>query len=433
MFCYKSSLFKEQDFYGYCGKNIDGLDEKTYSTIKKYSPLSFLQIGIDPSADNSGYLPKVPPPTCLSLQELHNGEKLTRTDFMNGYVLTKNGILVMKDEKILASQRGIMGAMLKKMALSMFNKNIVAFSMPARFFEPMTSTMCYGLVYRQAPNFLNKAAIITDPVERMKLTSVYLTSILHTGLGLAGPFNSLLGETFQGGFEDGTQVYMEQISHHPAITYALVIGAKNAYKIYGSITYNPKFSGNSLTLTPSGKRVLEFKDKQKIDIVQFPAFKLGGLMMGERSFVMKTSIKLEDKKNLLRLVIIFHGESKLKKEKKDRFEGIIYKYNPAIPFPDKILSLADLKDVEKEIASIEGSWLEYMNIGGVQYWKLDNTKPCRMLYANNPIPSDARFREDLIYLKRGAKDNADKWKDSLEIRQREDKKQRVKFYPDDKS
>ena len=36
------------------------------------------------------------------------------------------------------------------------------------------------------------------------------------------PFNPIIGETFQG-FLNGNPVYLEQISHHPPISYYLVI------------------------------------------------------------------------------------------------------------------------------------------------------------------------------------------------------------------
>lgn len=32
------------------------------------------------------------------------------------------------------------------------------------------------------------------------------------------PFNPILGETFQGAYPNGTQVYIEQIAHHPPIS-----------------------------------------------------------------------------------------------------------------------------------------------------------------------------------------------------------------------
>jgi hypothetical protein len=32
------------------------------------------------------------------------------------------------------------------------------------------------------------------------------------------PFNPILGETYQGNFDDGTEVYCEHTSHHPPIT-----------------------------------------------------------------------------------------------------------------------------------------------------------------------------------------------------------------------
>ena len=46
------------------------------------------------------------------------------------------------------------------------------------------------------------------------------------------PFNPILGETYQG-FLNGCPIFMEQVSHHPAISYLYFVG--RGYKIYGHI------------------------------------------------------------------------------------------------------------------------------------------------------------------------------------------------------
>lgn len=48
------------------------------------------------------------------------------------------------------------------------------------------------------------------------------------------------------------------------------------------------------------------------------------------------------------------------------------------------------------------------------------------MYVQNPLPSDIRFREDLMWLFYGNEEYAQKWKVKLEKQQRDDRKLRVK-------
>ena len=59
------------------------------------------------------------------------------------------------------------------------------------------------------PLYLNKAASISNPVERIKLTAVALISNYIQANSFLKPLNPILGETFEGGYEDGTQLYCE--------------------------------------------------------------------------------------------------------------------------------------------------------------------------------------------------------------------------------
>lgn len=54
------------------------------------------------------------------------------------------------------------------------------------------------------PLYLNKAASLSSPVERMKLTIVALISNYIQANSFLKPLNPILGETFEGGYEDGT-------------------------------------------------------------------------------------------------------------------------------------------------------------------------------------------------------------------------------------
>lgn len=64
--------------------------------------------------------------------------------------------------------------------------------------------------------------------------------------------------------------------------------------------------------------------------------------------------------------------------------------------------LSQIKDMGEEIARIEGNWTKDLVIGGVEYWNMAKVDQIKSLPVPNPLPSDSRFREDLIWLKRGS-------------------------------
>ena len=50
------------------------------------------------------------------------------------------------------------------------------------------------------------------------------------------PFNPILGETYQGHFDKDTSIYIEHISHHPAISAFHIVNPK--WEINGKWIYN---------------------------------------------------------------------------------------------------------------------------------------------------------------------------------------------------
>ena len=51
------------------------------------------------------------------------------------------------------------------------------------------------------------------------------------------------------------------------------------------------------------------------------------------------------------------------------------------------------------LCQITGSWLKNVEIDGKEYWKMDEVRPFPQKCSKNALPSDWRYREDLIWLK----------------------------------
>ena len=87
-----------------------------------------------------------------------------------------------------------------------------------------------------------------------------------------------------------------------------------------------------------------------------------------------------------------------------------------------VKKLSELKDVDEVLEEISGSWLRELNFGNEKAWDIDETVPLRQVPVEDVLPSDWRFREDLIWLFREEVEIADAWKVKLEVQQRHDRK-----------
>jgi hypothetical protein len=67
------------------------------------------------------------------------------------------------------------------------------------------------------PKYINDAVNTANPVEQIKFVTLSYMFINACLPNLEKPFNPILGETFQGTI-GGIPIYLEQISHHPAIS-----------------------------------------------------------------------------------------------------------------------------------------------------------------------------------------------------------------------
>jgi len=111
-----------------------------------------------------------------------------------------------------------------------------------------------------SPTYMNAAAFATDPVERMKFVITESLSFIYPTHTYEKPLNPILGETYQGFQEDGSQIFMEQICHHPPISYMLQVGPDDLYRWSGYSSFTPKAHLNSIDLQSVGSKKIVFKD-----------------------------------------------------------------------------------------------------------------------------------------------------------------------------
>lgn len=177
---------------------------------------------------------------------------------------------------------------------------------------------------------------------------------------------------------------------------------------------------NSLRSGLRGPNNIKFADGHHIRFKSVD-FKLGGTVMGDRTIEACGHIIFEDLTNNRKAVIIFSTykksggwfRSKQESGKKDEFTGIIYNCepinNPAatakLLYGKNATDITELKQIKdmvgKPLCEIQGSFLQSLKIDGREYWNIDKDIPYRQIpvTTNEVLPSDWRFREDLIWLK----------------------------------
>jgi len=314
------------------------------------------------------------------------------------------------DEKAVQDQRGVVWDLIKQLGQTITQGiSLTRIAIPIYIAEPrsylqmVADGWCYGPVY------LQKAAETNDPIERMKNVVTFAIAGLSNTCTAKKPLNPLLGETFEATFADGTEIFCEQVSHHPPVTNWEVFGPNQAYKFYGSGELHASFRGNSIRGHQEGLHVVSFADGSKI-CYKLPEAWVRGIMFGERIIEYEGTITFHDKQNKV------FAEVKLNPEPGGWFT---WSKKPSDYFVGGIFTYAATPQQRKQVSTIEGSWLGCVVFDKTFYWNWkDSTPKYAPIPVANPLPSDCRFRGDIIKLLEGDITAASDAKFELETKQR---------------
>jgi len=244
-----------------------------------------------------------------------------------------------------------------------------------------------------------------DPIERFKLYIVGTISYFFLTTPFCKPFNPIIGETYSGHYKDGGKVYLEQISHHPPVSYMLYYGPNESYKIWGPTMFSANAGLNTMKLTTKGWRKIQFGDTQQIISNTFPNEAYEGLFWGTQIAETIGDMEFVDTENDIYCKISFGG---VKKKPSDYIDGTITVNG-------------------KAVSTISGTCLGWIEIDGQRYFDYRHSLPFQMEPEHSPLWSDFRYRPDFLYLKNGHLDNAQKHKEELEQVQRKDGKLRKEY------
>jgi len=198
---------------------------------------------------------------------------------------------------------------------------------------------------------------------------------------------------------------MEQISHHPPVSYLLYVGPKDAYRFYGPSQFAASAGLNSITVTAKAWRKITFKDNNQTIHNTFPNEYYDGTLFGTTVHQTIADMEYTDEENKIYCKIEF---GKLKKKLTDHIEGTI--------------------TVNGEpVSQITGNYLGYLDFDGQRYFDYRFVQPFKTKLAQSPLTSDFQYRPDRALLGKGHYDAAQKEKEVLEHVQRTDAKLRKAY------
>ena len=333
-------------------------------------------------------------------------------------------------------------------------------SLNVKLFEPFSLTQTLLNYFSFIPKFILPS---TDKnitaLNRMKYVISLGISGLYMNAKQLKPFNPLICETFQGYFdidnmnneENKIEVFSEQISNYPTLTRYYILN-KN-FKMYGyfDLSIETKSLGNKIICFTKGINTVDFfKIKEKINF-SIPSSKIvNAIAKDNRSAHYVGVMIFYDLKNNLRAFVQFAKDIK----HIAIIGGYIFKYE----FPkdykfnfDKeyeMFGKLDLVNLKKNnnifkpediLSEISGSWLDKLYFDNIKYWDIDQDLPTYIRPTYNCLPSDSRFREDLIWLYRSFNKSkneeerlyyeklAQNWKLMIEKVQREERTEKAKL------
>jgi len=372
-----------------------------------------------------------------SIEKFDNSKKYPRHEKCH----TSGGVWLKDEEGATVNTRDVMLSLLKSVGSKLKEGKVLdllKISRPAIISFPRTYLECLAndLKYTK---FLDMAAQIQDPTQRMKHIIAFFISGFHCNIvemGNNGPLNPILGETYYATKRDGTKLFCEQISHHPPVSAYLMTGAEDSYRLYGTGEVAAKMVGmNTINGHKIGDTIIQFKNGDKITIGS-PDMRIDGVFIGTRTINYIQSFSLVDHTHKITAEVTFNYDetgtiSKVASGLKSFFTGGSNSAPKPLydTFTVRLFSSNEQKDtnevVKTEICKGSGSWLSHLEIDGELYWKLeDQVEDTWTEDLTTKLVSDSTYRQDAKCIKERNFDQAQKEKDALENLQRYDAKLR---------
>ena len=105
----------------------------------------------------------------------------------------KEGGLILYNKKVIAEQDNVLSFMMNTFKKNLFSKGPLNISLPVTVFNCRSQLSQYAHAFSRSPRYLEEAAKMTDPVERMKRVMMAGLSNSLLFVDISKPFNPILG------------------------------------------------------------------------------------------------------------------------------------------------------------------------------------------------------------------------------------------------
>ena len=362
---------------------------------------------------------KLPAPNFIKKEDwCKQGDNSFKSIFSGIYINDKLG-LVISDPIVKKKFSGLVKDIIFQVLQVPFGHHI---SLNVKIFEPKTILERYTSSFSYANTFLLQASDSKlTPYERFKLIITFQFAGMYIGCQQLKPFNPFVGETYQGEFPNGAKLYVESISQKPLLARFLLI-YKKKYEISGfwDFTVKTQSFGSEMLINQKGPIYIKFPEINECIVCHIPCIKVvNATSENDRALFYYGNQVYVDVKNKLKAVIKYN----INKNKFHEVKGCTMKYEfPSdykyifekewefgmkLKFDEngmvkrKKMSESDEEEPDFNfIESIKGSWVQNLIIGNKVLWDINVHIPEYIKPVKHCIPSDGRYREDLIWLYR---------------------------------
>eukprot|EP00879_Flechtneria_rotunda_P000148 GHRR01000215.1.p1 GENE.GHRR01000215.1~~GHRR01000215.1.p1 ORF type:complete len:681 (+),score=269.84 GHRR01000215.1:832-2874(+) len=239
----------------------------------------------------------------------HGGDEFLDCDDarLHPDALEQDGGLCCRDTGLINSQRTVIVDIGKQLGRKLLSGNLdlINITLPVVMFEARSYLQKLADPWVH-PNHLQQAAVCSNPLERLKLTAAwFVAGLQHVFSSWRKPFNPILGETWQAHLPSGSSIVMEQVSHHPPVTAFHLEGPGGLFTFDGLSQPEVSFTGGGLKTSAKGYRRITFATDNSTVLIEYPYYKIGGLLSGVPHGLIKGKATLTDQRHGLTAVITF--------------------------------------------------------------------------------------------------------------------------------
>lgn len=412
---------------GYLTKDIGTVPKNkanVFSSNSKRAPFSVLTLR---ELDTVLLSPVYMNPETLSQKFNQVEKKRLEEALWNFFKQASNGELILTNNIVLSAEKGILKEVISNRLSSMFGREANA-GLPIRIFKPFSQLEAIGSLFCNL-DFLHKATQVTSPLEKFQFVIAYAFANIAYGISPWKPFTPYLGETLQGKTADGSEIYLEHFGHKPFLDALLIVNSAANFRVSGTIESDSDEKANKIVVRFKGVVTVQLESTKFY--FTLPSVANEGFSYKKRTLALEDGFCFYCPDHLLKALVRF-GVNSIP----NQAEGAIYPVQYPVEINGKQLDKLLFRNGKSEsketaVSVISGNWFESLKFDKVLLW--DNSMEAYKLQMKKDVlPSDWRFREDILWLLYEQPDLALAWKLKLEETQRQFRELRYKHIYDKK-